>query len=143
MVITGDHFDRIHPNPVRSLKVKNGVPLILYGKNVADAVIKYAAGSHIDIMPTIVELTAPKGFTYHSFGLPLLSLNENTVTDVDRIALGYDCVASGRFIASDDGAIQYFDKNDKQNSHIDLINHALFRKNMGKALSYYILEKGI
>lgn len=142
IVVTGDHFDRIHPSPVRDLRTRSSVPLIFYGKNIKEAVFTAEAGSHVDIIPTILELTAPKGFEYFSFGLPLLSLNKNTIPDKNRIALGFGTAASGRFIAEDNGNIEYINRGEPDKSDNETAKAALIRKNMGTALSWYIIYKG-
>ncbi len=74
--ITGDHRSRKFINSRYTRYERLSVPLVLYGKSfihplalkTADAI----AGSHMDIMPTLIELCAPKGFTYYSFGTNLL-----------------------------------------------------------------------
>ncbi len=71
---TGDHYGRKFINARPDYFERSAVPLILYGKNVLRGISlpKGAAGSHIDIGPTLVELAAPKGFTYYSAGNNLL-----------------------------------------------------------------------
>lgn len=142
IVVTGDHFDRIHPSPARDLRTRNGVPLILYGKNVREAGFTAAAGSHVDIIPTVLELTAPEGFEYFSFGSPLLSLGKKAAPDENRIALGYGAVASGRYIAEDGGEVEYLNGAAPEAMDAEMIKTALLRKNMGMALSWYIIHKG-
>lgn len=72
--ITGDHWSRKFINSRPSLYERSSVPLVLYGPGVLDhiQVPEGTVGSHIDIGPTLVELAAPKGFTYHSMGRNLL-----------------------------------------------------------------------
>ena len=72
---TGDHFGRKFINANPDFFERSGVPLILYGKNVLKGIAlpHGAAGTHIDIGPTLVELTAQKGFTYYSVGQDLLA----------------------------------------------------------------------
>jgi len=71
---SGDHYGRkfinLHPDFFES----SAVPFILYGKNTLRNVKMpaEAAGSHIDIGPTLIELAAPKGFPYYSIGQNLL-----------------------------------------------------------------------
>jgi phosphoglycerol transferase MdoB-like AlkP superfamily enzyme len=72
---TGDHFGRKFINANPDFFERSGVPLVLYGKEVLHG-IKLPpgiAGTHIDIGPTLVELTAPKGFEYFSVGQDLLA----------------------------------------------------------------------
>ncbi len=74
-VFTGDHFGRKFINANPEFFERSGVPLILYGKDVLRGIKmpKNAAGAHIDIGPTLIELTAPKGFPYYSVGQDLLA----------------------------------------------------------------------
>ena len=68
-VITGDHYGRRFINSQPTFFEKTTVPLVLYGKEVLEGITlpDNVAGSHIDIIPTLVELTAPEGFFYHAF----------------------------------------------------------------------------
>jgi phosphoglycerol transferase MdoB-like AlkP superfamily enzyme len=72
---TGDHFGRKFINANPDVFERSAVPLILYGQDVLGSVRipRGVAGSHIDIGPTLIELTAPKGFTYYSVGQDLLT----------------------------------------------------------------------
>jgi len=72
---TGDHFGRKFINDNPDYFERSGVPLILYGQEVLRGITlpQGAAGTHIDIGPTLVELTAPKGFEYYSVGQDLLA----------------------------------------------------------------------
>ena len=71
---TGDHFSRRFINSSPSLKERSSVPFIIYGSFLKHIPNKYFnPGSHIDISPTLIELIAPKKFTYHSFGSSLLN----------------------------------------------------------------------
>ncbi len=72
---TGDHYGRKFINPKPEFFERSAVPLILYGQQVMRGISMPdgAAGAHIDIAPTLIELAAPKGFTYYSVGLDLLA----------------------------------------------------------------------
>jgi phosphoglycerol transferase MdoB-like AlkP superfamily enzyme len=72
---TGDHYGRKFINAKPDFFEQSGVPLILYGRDVLRGIKmpKGAAGSHIDIGPTLVEFAAPKGFAYYSVGQDLLT----------------------------------------------------------------------
>ena len=67
---TGDHFGRRFINSKPNLYERSSVGFILYGKNIPKARL-HTAGSHIDIMPTLIEMIAPKDFEYYSFGTSL------------------------------------------------------------------------
>ena len=72
---TGDHFGRKFINHKPNLYEKSSVPFIMYGKNIPKEISK-VPGSHIDIMPTLIEMVAPKDFKYYSFGTSLFSQNK-------------------------------------------------------------------
>ena len=74
-VFTGDHYGRKFINAKPDFFERSAVPLILYGRDVLKgiSVPPGAAGSHMDIGPTLIELTAPKGFEYYSVGQDLLT----------------------------------------------------------------------
>lgn len=73
-VITGDHYGRNFLNHCPTIFERSSVPLVLYGPQVLRGLKAppRAAGSHIDIGPTLVELCAPRGFTYQTLGKNLL-----------------------------------------------------------------------
>lgn len=73
--VTGDHWSRhsfSSPPPTRF--EQRAVPFVLYGPDVLQDLPRppRIAGSHSDILPTLVELCAPSGFEYHSFGRNML-----------------------------------------------------------------------
>lgn len=72
---TGDHFGRKFINERPDFFERSGVPFILYGPEVLRGVKipQGAVGAHLDIPPTLIELTAPKGFEYYSMGQDLLA----------------------------------------------------------------------
>lgn len=75
---TGDHFGRRFVNHKPSLYEKCSVPFILYGKDIKKGIKITTPGTHIDIMPTLIEMVAPKNFVYYSFGSSLFSKNKNS-----------------------------------------------------------------
>lgn len=89
-VITGDHYSRkqyVSARPTHTLYESLAVPLVIYGHKAlanthpAEPII----GSHLDILPTLVDLTAPRGFVYHAFGRDLF--------DASAAAIGFGCNA--------------------------------------------------
>jgi len=72
--ITGDHPSRIGSDRSGNLLTSRTVPLILFGPSVLDSIEmpKETRGSHMDIGPTLIELSAPAGFTYHALGSSVL-----------------------------------------------------------------------
>jgi phosphoglycerol transferase MdoB-like AlkP superfamily enzyme len=87
--ITGDHWSRraFASRPI--LFGQRAVPFVLYGPQVLRGVPKpdRIAGSHIDIVPTLVELAASPGFVYHSFGRNLLDGRQPQVGYGNRAVL--------------------------------------------------------
>lgn len=79
--ITGDHWSRKFLNEHPSLYESRSVPFVLYGKEVLSGVPipKQVAGSHLDIMPTLLDLAAPKGYAYHSLGTSMLDPDRRQV----------------------------------------------------------------
>lgn len=72
--ITGDHYGRKFPNAHPTLFERLAVPFVLYGPDVLSGrhTAAQAAGSHIDIIPTLVDLAAPADFSYPALGCDLL-----------------------------------------------------------------------
>ena len=93
--ITGDHADRMHIEPNPSLFERYTIPLVLYGKGVTKSLIPdSAAGGHLSIAPTLIELIAPTGFRYYSLNESLtkggtiganheLWITENSIGKID------------------------------------------------------------
>ncbi|MBQ5745975.1 MAG: sulfatase-like hydrolase/transferase, partial [Selenomonadales bacterium] len=72
IMVVGDHADRMNLEATPRLYERYAVPLIVTGKHVTKNLFpKDAAGSHINILPTLIELCAPKGFEYTSVGTSL------------------------------------------------------------------------
>lgn len=68
---TGDHYGRRFLTHTPTLYEKSSVPFILYHPQLAPAKPS-TPGDHADIIPTLIELVAPEGFTYYSFGTSML-----------------------------------------------------------------------
>lgn len=74
-IFVGDHADRYNIDKVPTMYERYSVPLIITGKGIQRNLLpEDMAGSQIDIMPTVIDLIAPEGFTYYSVGK---SLSEN------------------------------------------------------------------
>lgn len=138
--VTGDHFDRSYPNPNRKIFTSTSIPLIIYGSGVSEYKLKYSAGSHKDIVPTIVNMTAHKGFKFHSFGQSLVTDNKNEKTDKERIAVGAQSIANGRYCFN--GSLEYFDGEEKNENDLNTAKLFWDKKKAGEALSWYIVNKG-
>ncbi|MBO6245941.1 MAG: LTA synthase family protein, partial [Anaerovibrio sp.] len=76
VLVVGDHAERYNIDKTPNIYERYGVPLIITGKGVTQKLmIPKAAGSQIDIAPTILEMIAPKGFKYMSIGSSLTRHN--------------------------------------------------------------------
>lgn len=66
-IVTGDHAVRTDPNRHPTLYEHQAVVFLLYGAGVTkDILPPNAAGGLTNFLPTLMELFAPKGFTYYS-----------------------------------------------------------------------------
>ena len=149
-IITGDHYDREYPFETNA-KITNAVPFIVYAPSLRFAV-SAKIGSHIDITPTIVELVAPNGFKYVSFGKPLLksnskyspSLAEGARGRVESpFALGFNAIANDRFIYEGFGVEYFGDTSDSKDENDKALADALFLQlKRAKALSWWIVKNG-
>ena len=88
--ITGDHYSRkqyVSARPTHTLYESLAVPLVIHGPKALEDVRRpiAIAGSHLDIVPTFVDLAAPSGFEYHAFGHDLF--------DQSQPEAGYGCNA--------------------------------------------------
>lgn len=73
--VTGDHRSHNYINAAATDRYEQmAVPLLIYGMGLklSGAACRDIAGSHMDIAPTLIELSAPGGFAYHSLGSDLL-----------------------------------------------------------------------
>ncbi len=95
--ITGDHSARLQIRfPGDSVVEQTAVPFILYGPDVLnESTTKTTAGSHIDIVPTLVELAAAKDKNYPTFGQNMLQQQGHS------IGLGWQYLIGENFIAND------------------------------------------
>jgi hypothetical protein len=78
LAITGDHWSRRCLDASPSVFERKAVPFVLYGPAVLTNVAcpGRLAGSHLDILPTLIELSAPTHFHYHAFGRNLLDCRQ-------------------------------------------------------------------
>ncbi len=66
-VVTGDHAVRCDPSTHPTIFEHQSVPFVLYGAGITkDLLPPDAVGDHISIIPTLIELIAPKDFAYYS-----------------------------------------------------------------------------
>jgi len=93
--MTGDHYSREESvNPRPTLYESSAVPLVLYGREALATVARPGplAGSHNDMVPTLVDLVAPAGFAYHAFGRDLLDPTQ------PQVGYGNDTVMAPDFV---------------------------------------------
>lgn len=75
-VITGDHAVRTDPSTRPTLFEHQSVPFVLLGQGVNKKILPSdAVGGHTSIVPTLIELIAPKDFEYKSIAPPLQKSN--------------------------------------------------------------------
>lgn len=68
-VVIGDHADRYNIDKTPTKYERFTVPFIVIGPGVTKSLLPQdAAGSQIDVMPTVVEMIAPAGFPYVALG---------------------------------------------------------------------------
>ena len=66
-IITGDHADRTNIEDKPSLYERYTIPFVIYGKGVHKGLLgENIAGSHVNIIPTLIELIAPRDFAYYA-----------------------------------------------------------------------------
>ena len=68
-VVVGDHADRVNLELNPTSFKRYAIPLIVHGPGVSKKLFpEDAAGSHINLGATLLELVAPQGFRYHTVG---------------------------------------------------------------------------
>ncbi len=89
-VVTGDHPSRDDVRTQPSLFDLRAVPLILYGPEILrdQKLPDGASGSHLDIAPTLIELAAPGGFSYHAVGRTLFAADGHPVGIGQHVVIG-------------------------------------------------------
>ena len=137
-IITGDHFGRRHILSNPPLFDVSSVPLILYGNDIE----KYyqfpslAAGSHLDIGSTLIELVAPKGFEYYAMGKNLFSAK-----DYSTLGIGKQRVITADFIAVAGSNEAELLSNSKK---INLSELAVLteKHNQAMGIAWWMIKKG-
>lgn len=80
VLIVGDHADRYNIDKQPSMYERYVVPFVVTGAGVHNGtLLPDSAGSQIDIGPTLIEMVAPKGFTYYAIGSSLTRSNRQGV----------------------------------------------------------------
>lgn len=137
-IVTGDHYDREYIFHNVNISISNQIPLILYAPSLKIKKLRDIA-SHIDIASSIIELVAPNGYKYQSFGSPIftnINPKQNLKLDSNRnYALGYFAVADNNCVYN---GIDIYYLNNKKKCDTSLY----IRLKRAKALSYYIFKNG-
>ena len=82
-IITGDHAVRCDPSTRPTLFEHQSVPFVMYGNGIKQNILPLdVVGGHTSIVPTIIELIAPKGFIYYSIA-PSLTQSNGTAFNRD------------------------------------------------------------
>ncbi len=132
---TGDHFGRKFINSKPNLYEKSSVAYIMYGKSIPKS-LNLTPGSHIDIMPTLIELVAPKGFEYYSFGESMFTKGKNEGIAFDKM------IESNNLYYFPKGSnIEAIDLNTFKETNIKKSNLEL-KHNKLMALAWYYTMKG-
>ncbi len=94
-ILTSDHAVRTNPSQHPTMYEEQSVPFVLYGKGVTkDILPEDTAGGLTNVLPTLLELIAPAGFSYTSIVPPLteepdgMGAGFNRSTWVTRNAVG-------------------------------------------------------
>jgi len=139
-VITADHTARAQIRfPGKNLIESIAVPLIIYGPNLIteDSKIITRGGSHIDITPTLVNLVAPKGHRFPSFGMDLLQKGETDYGLGDLNIIG-DSFIKG---TNQKSKVNLIDEGAELPTEASITHSEIYFKAL-KALSWWRTKKG-
>lgn len=136
-VITGDHT---HYSFARGVLSYREVPMLIYSPSLKIYPTS-DVGSQLDIAPTLLNLSTPKGFVYYSFGEPLFSTYPSKL-DEKRFYNAFELVGNKDGVYTQNGEyITLPQKNiiqSKDEKYLPFIN----RLKEGRALSWYLFSKG-
>ena len=117
-IIMGDHADRYNIEKNTNDFKRYSVPFIITGKDIKKGILnEKATGSHIDIMPTIVELITDKNFKYYSLGKSLTEnkiavnygffMTKNVIGSADKMPLTYEIISDKNIDFNEEEIINY------------------------------------
>ena len=89
IIITGDHSSREVPEEIESNPIVRAVPIIFLGKCVENLKNEVGVITHMDIMPTLIDIIAPKGFEYKSWGYSVFDKSRK-IPPMNTNAVGID-----------------------------------------------------
>ena len=136
--ITGDHFGRKHILPNPPLFDISAVPFILYGNNIQEY-YKFppaAAGSHLDLGATLIELIAPQGFHYHAMGENLFAPENCT------LGIGQQKIITSNFVASTTSAEIMYLRKHKQTISPGQLEALRQKHNQAMGIAWWLIKKG-
>jgi phosphoglycerol transferase MdoB-like AlkP superfamily enzyme len=95
--VTGDHYSRkqyVSARPTHTLFEELAVPLIIHGPKALEKIQSppAPAGSHLDVLPTLINLAAPSGFAYHAFGHDLFDQSQSQIGFGTNTVIGPDFI---------------------------------------------------
>jgi phosphoglycerol transferase MdoB-like AlkP superfamily enzyme len=132
---TGDHFGRKFPNSKPNLYEKSSVAYIMYGNSIPKS-LNLTPGTHIDIMPTLIEMIAPKGFEYYSFGESMFAKGKNEGIAFDKMIDGNDLYYFPKGSNIEKIDLTTFKETNLKRSSLELKHNKLM------ALAWYYTMKG-
>lgn len=138
--ITADHTARAQIRfPGNNLLEPVAVPLIIYGPDLLQQRprIITRGGSHIDITPTLVNMVAPAGFQFPSFGMDILQKKRSDY------ALGNRYIIGDAFIKGDNprSKIGIISGDDEPPNAVSITTSENYFSAL-KALSWWRTKKG-
>lgn len=94
--ITGDHSARLQIKfPGDSVVEQPAVPFILYGPDILEeSGTRKTAGSHIDILPTLIDMAVTEEYRYPTYGKNLLHHNSPSIGFGWQYLIGEDFIAN-------------------------------------------------
>lgn len=134
-IVVGDHADRMNIDKTPSMYERYAVPLIISGRGVTkDTLPDNAAGSQIDIVPTVIELAAPDKFVYYSIG--------KSMTRGNDIGVNYGFWLTADYIGQTD--IEPLSGETVNSSAVEFDAQQInMQVNAVRALSWYIGKYGL
>lgn len=136
-VITGDHT---HYGFTRGVLSYREVPMLIYSPSLKIYPTS-DVGSQLDIAPTLLNLSTPKGFVYYSFGEPLFSTYPSKL-DENRFYNAFELVGNKNGVYTQNGEYITLPQKtiiqSKDEKYLPFIN----RLKEGRALSWYLFSKG-
>ncbi|MEH6593529.1 MAG: sulfatase-like hydrolase/transferase [Halioglobus sp.] len=138
--LTGDHPARMNLSfPKGSLLDSDSVPLLLYGPLVLQdrKIDTSIAGAHLDLIPTLINLSAEKNFQYPAFGNDLFQGSATSTGFSDELMLGSNFVSQ----------LSNYRKTQKTASKRPALNarqrkQAVEKINATRAIGWYMAKHG-